>query len=454
MSASNNLELVQSSKKTSWAIKLAAYVISIIFVALGILGLLFILAAASEIMMPFVARDRLPIVERGYYAHSDQLGWRLKPNLNIRLINKESKGTKDTKDAKDNAKAASSDIAYLSTDAQGFRSTPAFDAKRPLGVVLGDSMAQGFYLTDEQTVPWQLSKLTNSNVLNTGVGGYSSDQELIMLQEVIQQKPQWVVLLFFANDLPWNLERESWGLHKPRFAIDDQGKVNFAKLELPAKRNNQGDAANNAAAADASPIPSTDPWVRSSDTKGQTICCAYDGAKQWKLIKAKWKKYWELTPKPKELVSQIREDFKWAFPYPGQYSYIMPNRFYQEPSAYPREWNAAFDMITRMKTLSQENGAQFIVAYVPEIGQLLNRDGISDAQLPQAYFMEQCKKHTINCIDPTPDFAQQKMQVFVQDDGHLSPVGSNLMSKLIAQRIGAAPVSSASPVSPVNKVAP
>jgi lysophospholipase L1-like esterase len=445
LSASNNLELVQSSKKTSWAIKLAAYVISIIFVALGILGLLFILAAASEIMMPFVARDRLPIVERGYYVHSDQLGWRLKPNLNIRLINKESK----------DAKAASGDIAYLSTDAQGFRSTPAFDAKRPLGVVLGDSMAQGFYLTDEQTVPWQLSKLTNSNVLNTGVGGYSSDQELIMLQEVIQQKPQWVVLLFFANDLPWNLERESWGLHKPRFAIDEQGNVNFAKLELPAKRNNQGDTASDTSTADASPdfspIPSTDPWVRSSDTKGQTICCAYDGAKQWKLIKAKWKKYWELTPKPKELVSQIREDFKWAFPYPGQYSYIMPNRFYQEPSAYPREWNAAFDMMARMKTLSQENGAQFTVAYVPEIGQLLNRDGISDAQLPQAYFMEQCKRRAIHCIDPTPDFAQQKMQVFVQDDGHLSPAGASLMSKLIAQRIGALP---ASPASPANKVVP
>lgn len=446
MSASNNLELTQSSKKTSWAIKLAAYVISIIFVTLGILGLLFILAAASEIMMPFVARDRLPIVERGYYVHSDQLGWRLKPNLNIRLINK------DTKDAKDNTKAAPSDIAYLSTDAQGFRSTPAFEAKYPLGIVLGDSMAQGFYLTDEQTVPWQLSKLTNSNVLNTGVGGYSSDQELIMLQEVIKQKPQWVVLLFFANDLPWNLERESWGLHKPRFAIDEQGHVNFAKLELPAKRNNQGDAASDTSTADASPdfspIPSTDPWVRGSDAKGQTICCAYDGARQWKLIKAKWKKYWELTPKPKELVSQIREDFKWVFPYQGQYSYIMPNRFYQEPSAYPREWNAAFEMMTRMKMISQENGAQLIVAYVPEIGQLLNRDGISDAQLPQAYFMEQCKKLAINCLDPTPDFAQQKMQVFVQDDGHLSPVGASLMSKLIAQRIGAVPVSS------TNKVAP
>ena len=423
MSPSSNTELVQSPQKTSLAISIVAYVISIIFVGLGILGLLFIIAAASEIMMPFVARDRLPLVERGYYVHSDQLGWRLKPNLNIRLINKDSK-----------------DIPYLSTDVQGFRTTPEFETKRSLGVVLGDSMAQGFYLTDEQTIPWQLSRLTNSNVLNTGVGGYSTDQELIILQEVIQKKPQWVVLLFFANDLPWNLERESWGLHKPRYAIDEQGHVNFAKLELPAKRNNQGEITSNTdSSPDSSPIPSTEPWLRSSDAQGQTICCAYDGAKQWKLIVAKWKKYWELTPKPSQLVSQIREDFKWAFPYQGQYSYIMPKRFYQEPSSYIREWNAAFDMMGRMKAISQEYGAQFIVAYVPEIGQLLNRDGFSDAQLPQAYFIEQCKTHAINCIDPTVDFAQQKMQVFIQDDGHLSPTGASLMAKLIAQKISALP---------------
>jgi lysophospholipase L1-like esterase len=425
LSSSSNSELLQPSKSTSWTIKLVAYVISIVLVALGILGLLFILAAASEVMMPFVARDRLPIVERGYYVHSDQLGWRLKPNLNIRLISKESK---------DNAAKSSSDMPYLSTDAHGFRSTPPFEANLPLGIVLGDSMAQGFYLTDEQTVPWQLSKLTNSNVLNTGVGGYSSDQELIMLQEVIQQKPQWVVLLFFVNDLPWNLERESWGLHKPRFDINSQGHVNFAKLELPAKRNSQGEA-NASSNDDPSPIASTDPWIRSQDSRGQTICCAYDGAKQWKLIVKKWRTYWELTPQPSRLVSQIREDFKWAFPYQGQYSYIMPKRFYQEPNAYPREWNAAFEMMVRMKTISQENGAQFMVAYVPEIAQLLNRDGIGDAQLPQAYFMEQCKKRAINCIDPTPDFAQQKMQVFVQDDGHLSPTGASLLAKLIAQKI-------------------
>ena len=438
MSAAHNATLAPSSPKTSWAITLAAYVISIIFVALGILGLLLMLAAASEILMPFVARDRLPIVERGYYVHSDLLGWRLKPNLNIRLISKEHSSTQI------NSQKGSGEIAYLSTDWQGFRTTPTFQAGRPLGIVLGDSMAQGFYLTDEQTIAWQLSKLTQSNVLNTGVGGYSSDQELLMLQEVINKKPQWVVLLFFANDLPWNLERESWGLHKPCFAIDAQGHVNFSRLELPAKRNSQGEQAGANNQTDASPIVSTDPWIRAQDAQGQTVCCAYDGAKQWKLIKAKWKKYWQLTPKPRELASQIREDFKWLLPYQGQYSYIMPHRFYQEPAAYPREWNAAFEMMARMQSLTQAHGAQLMVAYVPEIGQLLNRDGISDAQLPQAYFMEQCQKRAINCIDPTQEFAQQKMQVFVQDDGHLSPTGARLMATLIANKISALPKSAAS----------
>lgn len=433
MSSTYIPQALTTSKKPSLAISAAAYGISIVFVAVGILGVLFVVAAASELLMPFVASDRLPIVERGYYAHSDDLGWKLKPNLNIRLIHKHGTPENSAQTQKQVGTLPGA-IPYLSTDANGFRSTPPFVAKQPLGIALGDSMAQGFYLNDEQTLPWQLSKLTNSNVLNTGVGGYSSDQELLMLQKVINQKPRWVVLLFFANDLPWNLERESWGLHKPRFEIDVQGHVNFAKLELPGKRNSQGEA-HVSANDDPSPIASTDPWIRGQDTQGQTICCAYDGAKQWKLIVRKWNKYWELTPQPSQLVSQIREDFKWAFPYQGQYSYIMPKRFYQEPDAYSREWNAAFEMINRMKTISQDHDAQFIVAYVPEIGQLLNRDGISDAQLPQAHFMKECQARKIECIDPTSEFAQQKMQVFVQDDGHLSPMGASLLAKLIAQKI-------------------
>lgn len=436
------MNLPSQPKSNSLSISIVAYGVSVLFVALGIMAVLWVLAAASELLMPYVAQNRLPIVERGYYVHSDQLGWRLKPNLNIRLISKDRASN-----------SATQDIAYLSTDAHGFRTTPAFVAEQPLGIVLGDSMAQGFYLTDEQTIPWQLSQMTHSNVINTGVGGYSSDQELLMLQEVISKKPKWVVLLFFANDLPWNLERESWGLHKPRFAIDAQGHVNFSQLQLPGARNSQGEKSAQHT-QDSDPIASSDPWVRSQDQQGQTICCQYDGAKQWKLISQKWKKYWELSPNPRQLVSQIREDFKWSFPYQGQYSYIMPNRFYQEPASYTREWTAAFEMIARMKNLSQDHGAQFIVAYVPEIGQLLNRDGISDRQLPQAFFMQECKARKIDCIDPTPEFAQQKMQVFVQDDGHLSPVGASLMSKLIARRIGAAPISPAPPVSPANKVAP
>ena len=74
-------------------------------------------------------------------------------------------------------------LPFLSTDKNGYRSTPPFQENRPIGIVLGDSFAQGFFLSNEESIPWKIAELTNSNVINTGVGGYSTDQELMTLEK-------------------------------------------------------------------------------------------------------------------------------------------------------------------------------------------------------------------------------------------------------------------------------
>ena len=417
---------MSSKIHSSRLILVSAYCLSVLFVALSLLGLLFALAAGSELFMPFVATNRLPIIERGYYDHSHELGWRLKPNLQIDLITQDEPPKVST---------------YFSTNSAGFRSTPAFKANLPTGIVLGDSMAQGFYLTDRQSLPWRLAEITQTNVINAGVGGYSSDQELILLEKVIRKDIKWVVLLFFANDLPWNLERASWGLHKPRFQIDENGKVNFKSIEPPMQSNTPHEASSTTnstiknPARIVQPATSADPWERVSSPTGSTICCAYDGKKQWRAIKEKFLAYFALTPEPQKLITRIREDYKWIFPYPGQYSYILPKPFYTEPQSFTKQWSVAFQMMSRMKAISEAHGAHFYVAYVPEIGQILNQDGISDAQLPQQFFMQQCEKNGLLCLDPSADFKKDGTNVFVQDDGHLSPIGANVLAKLIATNL-------------------
>lgn len=366
-----------------------------------ILATLLFLAAGSELSMPYVSQGRLPLIERGFYNHSEQLGWVLKPNLDLRIVSR-----------------TGSEIPqrYFSTNAQGFRTTPPFQKDRPAGIVLGDSFAQGFYLKDNETIPWKLADLTGSNVINTGVGGYSTDQELITLQQTISPNVKWVVLLFFANDLPWNLERTSWGLEKPRFEIHN-GKVNFSKIEAPKTPNHP---------------PPKDDAIKANSLFTE-LCCIFDSKAQWQAIKEKFKKYLQLTPTPLSLAHQIREDYKWVAPYPSQYSYIMPKDFYETPNNYQIEWNIAFQLIKKMNSISVANHSRFLAVYIPEIAQLLNNDGVGNKKLPQEYFLEQCKNLQLDCIDPTALLSANAMKVYVQDDGHLSPFGAKLLADKITE---------------------
>ncbi|MBU3584107.1 SGNH/GDSL hydrolase family protein [Polynucleobacter sp. 15G-AUS-farblos] len=368
-----------------------------------ILATLLFLAVGSELSMPFVSQGRLPLIERGFYNYSEKLGWVLKPNLDLRIVSRNSSEKPQN---------------YFSTNAQGFRTTPPFHDNYSTGIVLGDSFAQGFYLKDNETIPWKLAELTNSNVINTGVGGYSTDQELITLQHTISPKVKWVVLLFFANDLLWNAEKSSWGLEKPRFEIHN-GKVNFSKIYPPKITS----------------YPSEKDDAIKNNSVFTELCCIFDGAAQWQAIKQKFKKYLQLTSNPLSLAHQIREDYKWVAPYSSQYSYIMPKEFYENPTKHKLEWDVAFQMIAEMNSISVANQSRFLVVYIPEIAQLLNNDGVSTKNLPQEYFLEQCKNLRLDCIDPTDLLSKNAMRVYVQDDGHLSPFGANILANKISEVI-------------------
>lgn len=360
--------------------------------------LLFVIALGSELLLPVITRDRPS--GNGLYEHSNELGWKLKPNL--RLFLEKHNGNVDRSST------------FLSTDSKGFRSTPPLNTDYQSGIMLGDSFIQGFYLSNQESIPWQVAELTKSNVLNTGVGAYSTDQELLALEKTISPGTSWVALLLCANDLPLNLENKSWGLHKPRYEVNGN-QVNFQKIIPPQGINGKD----------------------SSDTSGQsdTLCCGNNWQSTLQFSIAKFKKYIELISSPTKLASQIRQDYQWAFPSKGQYSYILAPSFYQNPRSMQREWDVTFQMIEKMSQISQSNGARFIVGYVPEIAQILNRDGLGEQHQPQAYFMRECARRNITCVDPTKPIQEHAMQSYIQDDGHLSAFGAQLVAYEISKAI-------------------
>ncbi len=108
------------------------------------------------------------------------------------------------------------------TNAQGFRDDEDWSLAKPPGqvrvLVLGDSQTQGFEAHQEQTYPAVMERALrrrgfDAKVMNTGVSGFSTAEELVYLEnEGIRYAPDVVVLGFFGNDFEDNLKAGLFGL--------------------------------------------------------------------------------------------------------------------------------------------------------------------------------------------------------------------------------------------------
>jgi lysophospholipase L1-like esterase len=104
-------------------------------------------------------------------------------------------------------------------------------------LVLGDSFAEGAGVSDDEVFPAALSKRLNHadqrgeyEVINFGVSGYSTDQELLSFErEGIKYEPDLTILAFVYNDLEGNVASYASGATKPRFELgpDTQSALGF-----------------------------------------------------------------------------------------------------------------------------------------------------------------------------------------------------------------------------------
>jgi hypothetical protein len=102
------------------------------------------------------------------------------------------------------------------TNSRGFRNTKDFDYERTPGIprvlTLGDSHTQGYEVRQEFTYSAVLERTLakhagDAEVINTGVSGFSTAEELVLLEnEGLKYHPDAVVVGFFANDFEDNLK--------------------------------------------------------------------------------------------------------------------------------------------------------------------------------------------------------------------------------------------------------
>lgn len=101
-------------------------------------------------------------------------------------------------------------------NAQGFRDVEDYVYDKPEGelrvIALGDSHTQGFEVRQHQTFAEVIERYlkergVNARVLNTGISGYSTAEELAFLEtEGLKYKPDAVVVGLFGNDYEDNLK--------------------------------------------------------------------------------------------------------------------------------------------------------------------------------------------------------------------------------------------------------
>jgi hypothetical protein len=125
----------------------------------------------------------------------------------------------------------------VTTNAQGWRSLHDYSYDRRPGVdrivVLGDSFTFGEQAGDEDVWPVQLERqLDDAEVLNMGVRGYGTDQQLRVLEEEgVKYRPDIVILGFFVEDIVRNtLAFRDYA--KPMFVLRD-GELELTNSPVP-----------------------------------------------------------------------------------------------------------------------------------------------------------------------------------------------------------------------------
>ncbi|MCB9882036.1 MAG: SGNH/GDSL hydrolase family protein [Planctomycetes bacterium] len=171
--------------------------------------------------------------------HDPYLGWKLRAGLSVERVNDRY-------------------TSHETINERGFR-TALVPYEKPAGtkriLILGDSHSEGYTVNDDQTYAVKLQqhlrgRIPSVQVISLGVGGFSTDQELLAyLHYGRRYDPDVVILQFCPNDVAFNGLDRYWRGLKPRFErfgevlvldgvpVPDQRKIGLVHHPLFANSN-------------------------------------------------------------------------------------------------------------------------------------------------------------------------------------------------------------------------
>ncbi len=159
---------------------------------------------------------------KALWQYDERLGWSLRPGASA-----------DTR--LENAARPGPDAAIAHINAAGLRGPDVRRDEPRRILVLGDSFAFGVGVDDDHTLAAQLGLLLGPawEVLNGGVSGYSTDQELLWFERLESLRPEIVVLVVCDNDFGANTEDAAYEVYrKPVFELVD-GRPTLRNVPVP-----------------------------------------------------------------------------------------------------------------------------------------------------------------------------------------------------------------------------
>jgi len=129
--------------------------------------------------------------------------------------------------------------SYVSMNSRGLRDSE-HSYKRANGrgriLILGDSFAWGLGVNQQDVFSKVLERhLSHVEVINAGVSGYSTDQELLWLEmEGKKYSPDLIILTFCENDLVGNTLSKIYHVYyKPKFLLSSNGHLKLENVPVP-----------------------------------------------------------------------------------------------------------------------------------------------------------------------------------------------------------------------------
>ncbi|MCH7564719.1 MAG: SGNH/GDSL hydrolase family protein [Gemmatimonadetes bacterium] len=291
------------------------------------------------------------------------------------------------------------------TNQQGLRAREAYRIPREAGthrvLVIGDSFTFGIGVNDDETFSALLQGMLEQScptmeveVINAGVGGWSTSHELEFLERFgLSFEADVVVLGFFGNDLDGN---SSSGIHY----LED-GELFVSPVELR---------------------PSLGRLKRVTE-----LIPAYDFLVGHSVL-VNWLRtlYFKLSrPAPSD--TPPKEP-------PGQEAVGT------ESGDREHQWLLMEKLIVRMESILEAVGTRFLVLVIPNDHELVTNLGSAEGNsLPVAGMMSLCTRLQLSCFDLLPvlssGFSTENGRVYIEGDGHMTALGHQLAAEALNEPV-------------------